>query len=73
MWAVPKIAASDLFHSYIITNYGRYLNTDVSFRHRLETQQVLFTYTYKLGHLGVKSASRRSLGSESELERARKE
>lgn len=68
-----KIVASDLFHSYIITNYGRYLNTDVSFRHRLETQQVLFTYTYKLGHLGVKSASRRSLGSESELERARKE
>lgn len=67
-----KLAATDLFHTLLINNYGTYGTTDVAFRHRSETQQVLLTYTHKLGSKTVKKAALRSGGSDTEQERIRR-
>ena len=60
-----KFAASDVFHTLLITNYGSYLNTDITFRHRYESQRALFTFTHKFGN-ATKRVKERSFGSDAE-------
>ena len=64
-----KLAASDIFHSIRIKNHGVYLNNSIAFSHRYESQQVLLTYTYRLGNLKVKSVEERTFGSQNEQDR----
>jgi|GEM_PF-3630943 len=60
-----KLAASDIFHTLLITNHGEYLNTNIIFRHRYESQRVLLTLTHKFGD-GKKRVNERPLGSDTE-------
>ena len=69
--ATIKLAASDIFHSLLITNYGNYLNTDIIFHHKYESQRVLLTYTYRFGNSKAKTLKERSFGSDTEQERLR--
>lgn len=64
-----KLAATDIFHSVIIKNNGVYLNNRIHFAHRYESQQILLTYTYRLGNLKAKSVEERSFGSQAEQDR----
>lgn len=64
-----KIAATDVFHSIRIINYGTYLNTSIQFNHRMESQQVLVTYTYRFGNLKRSGIKDRALGAQSEIDR----
>ncbi|WP_192579115.1 outer membrane beta-barrel protein [Fibrisoma limi] len=64
-----KLTATDIFHTFLITNYGRYLNTDIIFRHRIESQKVLLTYSFRFGNKKAKQLQNRNFGSESEQER----
>lgn len=64
-----KLAATDIFHSAIIKNHGVYLNNRIDFAHRYESQQILLTYTYRLGNLKAKSVEERSFGSQTEQDR----
>ncbi|WP_338877519.1 outer membrane beta-barrel family protein (plasmid) [Spirosoma sp. SC4-14] len=67
--ATIKLAASDIFHTLLINNYGSYLNTTIGFKHKYESQQVLLTYSYQFGNRKAKLVEQRSFGSESEQER----
>lgn len=71
--ATVKLSATDIFHSLRVTNYGQYLKTDVSFRHRYESQQFLATYAYRLGSNKPKTVKSRTFGSEAEQERLRRD
>ena len=53
--ATIKLAATDIFHTLLITNYGNYLNTNITFRHRYESQRVFLTYTYRFGNTKAKN------------------
>ena len=64
-----KLAATDIFHSVIIQNHGVYLNNRIDFAHRYESQQILLTYTYRLGNLKAKTVEERSFGSQTEQDR----
>ncbi|WP_461130780.1 outer membrane beta-barrel protein [Spirosoma aerophilum] len=67
--ATIKLAASDIFHSLLITNYGNYLNTNIIFHHKYESQRVLLTYAYRFGNAKAKTLKERSFGSDTEQER----
>lgn len=67
--ATVKLAATDIFHTLLITNYGEYLNTNITFRHRYESQRVLLTYAYRFGNTKAKSIKERNFGSATEQER----
>lgn len=71
--ATIKLAATDIFHTLLITNYGDYLNTNITFRHRYESQRVFLTYTYRFGNTKAKSIKERNFGSATEQERLGKE
>lgn len=64
-----KVTATDIFHTLLIRNYGEYLNTNISFRHKYESQQFLLTYSYRFGNRKAKSIEQRSFGSDTEQER----
>ena len=64
-----KLSATDVFHSIRIVNYGNYLNTNISFRHRYESQRVLLSYAYRFGNTKAKSIKERTFGSDSEQQR----
>ena len=64
-----KIAASDVFHTLLITNHGDYLNTNIIFRHRYESQRVMFTYSFVFGSKKSTQLKEGSFGSDSEQER----
>ena len=66
-----KLSATDIFQTQIITNQGQYLNTSVGFQHRLESRQVLLTYTTRFGRTKARAVQERQLGSEPEQERLR--
>lgn len=67
--AAIKVAATDIFHTLLINNYGEYLNTNIGFRHKYESQQILFTYSYRFGNRKAKPIEQRSFGSDTEQER----
>ncbi|GAB4019403.1 hypothetical protein GCM10028808_57050 [Spirosoma migulaei] len=67
--ATIKLAASDLFHTMLIVNHGNYLNTNITFRHKYESQRVMLSYTHRLGSTKAKGFKERQFGSDTEQER----
>ena len=67
--ATIKVAATDIFHTLLIRNHGEYLNTNIGFRHKYESQQFLLTYSYRFGNRKAKTIQLRSFGSNTEQER----
>ena len=68
-----KVSGTDIFHTTTIANYGQYLNTDVSFRHRYESQQVFVNVAYRLGNDKLKTVNRRNTALDAEQDRLKKE
>ena len=64
-----KVAWSDIFHTNRVGNYGRYLNTDVNYRHTLETRKLFVTLTYHFGSNKVKDVSQRTTALDAETRR----
>lgn len=64
-----KLSASDIFHTLLLRNYGNYLNTSVAYNHQSETQQLLLSYTFRIGNTKARPVNERELGSESEQQR----
>lgn len=67
--ATLKLNATDIFHTLNVVNYGTYLNTDIGFSHRYESQQILLSYTYRFGNLKNKRVQPKAFGSEAEQQR----
>lgn len=64
-----KVAWSDIFHTNQVRNYGRYLDTDVSYRHTLETRKLFVTLTYHFGGSKVKDVTQRATALDAETRR----
>jgi iron complex outermembrane receptor protein len=64
-----KLAATDIFHSMLIQNYGDYLNTHIIFRHRYESQRIMLTFSAQFGNTKAKRVKEGTFGSDSEQER----
>lgn len=64
-----KVAWSDIFHSNRVRNYGSYLNTNVDYRHTLETRKLFVTLTYHFGSNKVKDVSQRTTALDAETRR----